>query len=229
VIARATADARILTPAAGGADKARLVGAHGIRALARGEDGLIAAILDAAFADDPVTRWTLGIGPRGRAGVFAALARALYLRAGFGRVTAGGEGGALWLPPGASRGVDSLTSFMISARILAAGGLGAISRAFAADAMVSEWTPEEPHYYLFAIAVRPDAQGQGWGRALMADTLARCDADGAPAYLECSKAENLPFYERFGFRERGRVDLPDGGPPLWLMRRLPQSPARSPA
>ena len=51
--------------------------------------------------------------------------------------------------------------------------------------------------------------------------LARCDADNLPAYLECSREENVAFYARHGFACSGEVRLP-GGPPLWLMWRVPR-------
>lgn len=204
------------------AHKAPPVSPFAIRSLRRGEHALIGGIIDEAFRDDPVTRWT--VGGRSTAHVVAALAKALYLRAGFGHVSEGGEGGALWLPPGAARTVDAWTSLALGARILRLGGVGALRRALAADAAVAAWTPEESHFYLFAIAVRPGAQRRGLGRALMETALARCDAEGAPAHLECSREANLGFYERLGFAVRGRIELARGGPPLWLMRRAPRSP-----
>ena len=38
--------------------------------------------------------------------------------------------------------------------------------------------------------------------------LDRCDRDAILAYLDNTKADNLPFYERHGFAMRERVDLP---------------------
>ena len=78
---------------------------------------------------------------------------------------------------------------------------------------------EPPHFYLFAIGVDPARQGGCRGSRLIREVLERCDRDGIPAYLENSKERNLPFYERHGFATRERVDLPDGGPPVWLMWR----------
>jgi hypothetical protein len=43
-----------------------------------------------------------------------------------------------------------------------------------------------------------------------------------PAYLESSKEKNVPFYERNGFKVRERFEVPNGGPPIWLMWREPQ-------
>ena len=81
--------------------------------------------------------------------------------------------------------------------------------------------PSEPHYYLAILGVDPSAQGQGLGSAVIRPMLDRCDTEGVPAYLESSKATNVPFYERHGFRVTGEVKLPLG-PPLWLMWRDPR-------
>ena len=62
--------------------------------------------------------------------------------------------------------------------------------------------------------------GMGGG-SLMTPVLERCDRAGLGAYLESSKPENLPYYERFGFRVTGQFDMPKG-PPMWPMWRDPQ-------
>ncbi len=82
--------------------------------------------------------------------------------------------------------------------------------------------PEEPHLYLNVLGVEPSAQGAGLGSRLMAPVLERCDRDGVPAYLESSRERNVPFYERHGFRVTGEVEMPLGGPRLWLMWRDPR-------
>ena len=82
--------------------------------------------------------------------------------------------------------------------------------------------PKEPyHYYLFAIGVDPSLQGGGRGSRLIRANLDRCDAEGVPAYLENSKEQNLPFYERHGFRVIERHDMPNDGPSVWRMWREP--------
>jgi predicted GNAT family N-acyltransferase len=82
--------------------------------------------------------------------------------------------------------------------------------------------PEEPHWYLAVIGSDPSVRGKGFGNALMRSRLERCDAEYAPAYLESSKPENVPYYERFGFEVTGEFRLPDGGPPLIPMWRTPR-------
>jgi hypothetical protein len=54
----------------------------------------------------------------------------------------------------------------------------------------------------------------------MRSRLDRCDAEGAPAYLESSNIDNVSYYLRFGFEVTGEIDVP-GGPTLWCMWRAP--------
>jgi GNAT superfamily N-acetyltransferase len=190
-----------------------------VRPLSRAEAPLIADIIADAFHDDPLMLWIFARAARAKAS-YAAIARAVHLKVGFGDVAAGGEGGTLWLPPGARDTAGLLANATIIARIFAAGGARALGRARAASAAVLALKPLEPHYYLYALGVRPGARRRGLGTALMAGPLARCDAEGIPACLESSKEANLPFYESLGFRVTGAAAIP-GGPPVWLMRRTP--------
>lgn len=68
---------------------------------------------------------------------------------------------------------------------------------------------EPPHYYLSLLGTHPDHRGKGLGMALLADNLARIDAEGAPAYLESSNPGNDSRYERQGFRRVGEFTRPD--------------------
>jgi GNAT superfamily N-acetyltransferase len=82
--------------------------------------------------------------------------------------------------------------------------------------------PQQPHSYLAGIGTDPPLQGTGIGSTLMRSRLIRCDAVGMPAYLESSKAANVPFYEHHGFTVTRELTIPGGGPTLWLMWREPQ-------
>ena len=88
--------------------------------------------------------------------------------------------------------------------------------------LMKEHHPEEPHWYLAIIGSDPTVRGTGLGQALMRSRLDRCDAEYAPAYLESSNPDNIPYYERFGFEVNGELRLPDGGPSLWPMWRQPR-------
>jgi GNAT superfamily N-acetyltransferase len=77
--------------------------------------------------------------------------------------------------------------------------------------------PREPHWYLYAVGVVPEATSHGRGTALLEPVLRRCDADGVPAYLEASTADNARLYERLGFEPREEVEMVPGVRlrPMW--------------
>lgn len=129
-------------------------------------------------------------------------------------------GSASWLPPGAiprSRSRETRI-YLACARALVTGRNRRTGIALL-DA-VEKRHPHEPHWYLALLGVDPTRQGRGLGRALLEPVLTRCDERVECAYLETQKPENLPFYERFGFRVIDRVTVP-GSPPVWLMWRDP--------
>jgi predicted GNAT family acetyltransferase len=79
----------------------------------------------------------------------------------------------------------------------------------------------EPHFYVRTVGVRTALQGQGVGSALMQPTLERADSAGLPTYIEASSERSAALYERLGFLHMDVLELPEGGPPVWLMRRPP--------
>lgn len=79
-------------------------------------------------------------------------------------------------------------------------GFKTLSRAMK---MRGTWTkndPKFPHWHLDPIAVLPKYQGKGVGSALMEYYCKLVDKDNGCAYLETDKAENVPFYEKFGYK-----------------------------
>jgi GNAT superfamily N-acetyltransferase len=77
--------------------------------------------------------------------------------------------------------------------------------------------PREPHWYLLAVGVVPEATGQGRGSGLLEPVLTRCDAERLPAYLEASTADNARLYERLGFQPREELEIFPGVRvlPMW--------------
>ncbi|MFO0611118.1 MAG: GNAT family N-acetyltransferase [Polyangiaceae bacterium] len=94
---------------------------------------------------------------------------------------------------------------------LAVAGLKLLKR-------MSDEHPVEPHVYLSVIGVAPENKGKGLGGALLRHVTGLADAAELPAYLETGNPDNLPLYERFGFRVERTIEE-HGGPPLWTMRR----------
>jgi ribosomal protein S18 acetylase RimI-like enzyme len=199
-----------------------------IRAFSRSDLQTAVATLSRAFYDDPVMEWIFPDEPMRRRQLpkfFAVTMRGTSSRhEGTEVVMADGNvlGCAIWVPPGAWRPsgwqqVASLAAFAWALR----SRIGVASRAY--EAML-EVHPHRPHWYLSGIGTDPPAQGTGVGSMLMRSRLERCDAAGLPAYLESSKASNVPFYRSHGFSVTRELVIPDGGPTVWLMWREPRGP-----
>ena len=75
------------------------------------------------------------------------------------------------------------------------------------NAELGVYRPVAPHWYLAVIGVDPEVQGKGYGSTLLSGLLGRADADGAPAHLECDRAESVRFYLGRGFDVRHEVDV----------------------
>ena len=75
------------------------------------------------------------------------------------------------------------------------------------------------HFYLAALGVEPERQGEGIGTALVQPALAMADADGIAAYLETATGRNVLLYERLGFTVVEELTLPDTDVHGWLMLR----------
>jgi len=85
--------------------------------------------------------------------------------------------------------------------------------------------PGEPHWHLGPIAVRPEFQGSGVGKAMLASFLGMADEQGLPSYLETDVDRNVALYEKFGFRVIAREHLM--GIDNRFMWRVPQPSSRT--
>ncbi len=187
----------------------------------------IATALADAFLDDPVYTWMLPgtrrLKPRLRA-MFTAEVEQYGLPQGTVWTTAGSDGAVIALPPGAWEMPKSMT---LAQALLWARAFGPRLRLAArVQRAMEERHLREPHFYVRIIGVRTALQGQGLGSALMQPTLQQADSAGLPAYIEASTERSAALYERLGFRHMGVLRLPEGGPPLRLMRRPPARAAR---
>ncbi len=182
-----------------------------------------AEILAEAFAEDPVMSWTFGNARVFRT-LFYELASGIYLKHGFGHIVEGAAA-TLWLPADRPLSLPKMNELRIAMAALWHGGVGAIARALKTSAILAKHHPEEPHYYLFAVGVRPHARGRGLGGRILREGLKRADEEGAIAYLENSNPKNTPLYERLGFRVTAPLPLPATAPPLLSMVRAPQMEA----
>jgi GNAT superfamily N-acetyltransferase len=174
-------------------------------------------LMTLAFADDPVCRY-LYPDTASYITYFPEYAR-IYGGPGFGRNGThifGTSGAALWVPPNTHPDENDLNDLLDrSVSRAAKAELFAVYEAF--DAAL----PDEPHWYLPLMGVDPMMMGQGIGSALMKFGLSICDTEGSLAYLESTKPENVPFYERFGFTVHHTIEV-GGHPPVPTMIRHPR-------
>ncbi len=192
-----------------------------VRPAASGDlEGLI-DVLQRAFAADPVHMWMF---PDAATRVLRQrrLFRrvlAIYARNGAIWTTDGIDGAAIWEPPReGSPAVSQFLDFVLS--LVPVFGRRALTVA-RGIAPLASLRPREPHWYLAILGSEPKRQRCGVGSALLAPVLKHCDSEGAPAYLEASRPENVGYYERHGFELVASYTLPNG-PSVYRMVREPR-------
>jgi ribosomal protein S18 acetylase RimI-like enzyme len=178
----------------------------------------VVSTIVAAFITDPVARFAW-LSPHDH---LRAMPRATreFARGSFEHgtayVSADHCGAALWFPPGVHPNAESLERvFRETAK---AEHLDDLLRTFE---KMGQCHPDEPHWYLPMVGVEPNAQGKGLGGALMRHAVARCDRQGALAYLESSNPRNISLYERHGFEVMGQIQV-GSGPLVTPMLRRPR-------
>lgn len=176
-----------------------------------------------AFMDDPVAVWACrwdNLRPRMLEGMYRARLRQMIHHEEIW-TNPSLSSAALWMPPErwktTLRQDAALIRCFLDPRLLSrlpilVVGLSAVQRKHPR-------TP--PHWYLSLLGTDPEAQGHGFGSAVLKPVLERCDLDRVGAYLESSKERNLDFYARHGFRVTGELKMP-GGPTMWPMWREPR-------
>ena len=190
---------------------------------ARAQDvAALATTLALAFDDDPLTTWLFPDDGRRRRRLPRFFRSLLKASLGFGEVYAaeGAHCAAIWNPPGtfpmgayADARLGVVTASLVGPRI---------ARCAPGLLYFASHHPKERHWYLQMIGTNPEVQGRGMGSAIMAPVLERCDRDAERTYLESSKKQNIPFYERHGFVVTDEIQVPGGGPLVWAMWRDPR-------
>jgi GNAT superfamily N-acetyltransferase len=188
------------------------------RLAAKTEAGGAAEILGRAFVHDPVLTafFSGGSQQAARLAQYFELECRLVVK-GYGEIWLDDDrlGAAIWRRP------DGYPERLRDSLPLVPRYIRLFPREFvrASRAMNKLWKvhPKEPHWYLFAVGVVPEATGQGRGSALLAPVLQRCDAEGLPAYLEASTEDNARLYARLGFERRDEVEMLEGVRvrPMW--------------
>lgn len=184
----------------------------------------MAATLARAFAHDPFYAFLAGDAPeraqRMQDGWHGILR---FNSAGLAETYTTDEhaGVALWIPPG--RGgpsfIDSLRMTPSIARLAGWRRMREVTNAIAALEERHRHHAPQPHFYLSALGVEPEHQGEGIGTALTEPVLDRCRREGLAAYLETATARNVLLYERLGFDVVEELTLPNTDVHGWLMLR----------
>ncbi|MEM6584411.1 MAG: GNAT family N-acetyltransferase [Pseudomonadota bacterium] len=78
-----------------------------------------------------------------------------------------------------------------------------------------------PHSYLRYVGVAPEAQGKGWGGALVRAGVNRAAEKGIGVLLEKATPSNVAIYTRLGFEIAQQWGVPKGGPDFWTMHHTP--------
>lgn len=192
-----------------------------VRAATADEVPKVAAAFADAFVDDPVFTFLrpgrLRQHARLRAMFTAELELYVLRNGGTLWTTSGYDGAVAELPPGHWEMPTSATG-KEALRWLWAFRTR-LPRAIRVQKAMASRHIREAHFYVRTIGVRTAQQGKGIGSALMQPTLERADSAGLPTYIEASSERSAALYERLGFRHMGVFELPEGGPPVWPMRR----------
>lgn len=195
-----------------------------IRRATAGDIPALAAMLARAFGADPFFSYLTGDAPersqRMRDG-WRAILRHASCRLEETWTTDDRAGAAVWIPPGrsASGVLDQLRMLPAFARLTGWGRLRSVSAAMEALERRRHRHAPTQHWYLSALGVEPERQGEGIGSALLRPVLSDADASGVPCYLETAVGRNVLLYERHGFDVVEELVLPNTDVHGWLMLR----------
>ena len=192
-----------------------------IRPLESSRYDAAAVLLADAFIDDP--GW-VAVGPDRRAKRYGVLRRfhrtALDVTHRYGRPiygafddgrlvgTAVTFGVGLYPPPAIRSTLRFFPGFL-------SAGPAPIIRGLRFSVIQEKGHPHDEHVYLWFLAVDPQHQRGGIGRALLARVYEEADA---PVYLDTANPANVPYYASNGYEEIGKAAGPRGAA-MWFMRR----------
>jgi GNAT superfamily N-acetyltransferase len=186
----------------------------------------IAATLTVALADSRWTRWALPEDGR-----MQRLTRLHELDAGHRGVSTGSAwvtddvtAVAVWEPPADAPGTmpvpaDVRAALTRELPYLSAGRAPVVAET---AALITAARPDEPHWWLAHLGVRPTSRRQGLAAAVLAPALIRCDADGVAAAAAVFSWANVRFLRGFGFEVTTTTRTADDALPLWVVVRQPQ-------
>lgn len=191
-----------------------------------------AAALASAFQDDPLQTHAFPDEAERRRLSPAHFRAVLEYGLQFGTVNAvPGAGAIVALPPGQTDVTPDRLAQTALAKLPELIGADAASR-FLSVLRVAEPMHHRhaagPHWYVMALGVSPDAQGEGLGRALLESIFDEADPTRLPVYLETTRAANIAFYGHMGFAVVEQVRDPASGLEIWGFLRPPREVAAVP-
>ncbi len=164
-----------------------------------------------AFHDDPTWSWAFPDESRRQEQylVFWRFMVAGALRYPWVLMTDACEAVSVWIPPGGTEIAeeDGVRIRPLLDRLVGPRA-GEVMELF--DLFEAAHPQGEPHFYLSLLGTHPLHTGRGIGMALLAESLARIDREGMPAYLESSNPANNHRYQRQGFEAIGEFYAPGG-------------------
>jgi GNAT superfamily N-acetyltransferase len=194
--------------------------------LARPDDApVLDQVLADSFFDDPISVHLLPDTGRRRERLRLGMGhvmRSTYLANDGAWTTDALDGVALWAKPGDAK--HSALQQLRDLPTLARSFGRHLPRAISAFGSAEKRRPDEDHWFLDIIGVRPDRQGHGVGSALMRAALTQIDEAGLPAFLVTSNPTNVPFYEKLGFAVDEEYDI--GPVHVWPMLRPSEATGR---
>lgn len=202
--------------------------AKGMSSIPRIRDGreddieLLADVLTRAFSAEPYWDWAFTGGARAKARKLHRY-KVIQLRSAFMshlvvRTTEDCSGVAIWTPPGSTGLRPPLRLFPQTVLVFGR----AITRNLGVYREINRHIPKTKHWFLSNIGVDPKCQGRRIGSLLVADGLARAEADRVPVILETSNPDNVAWYEKLGFVLYDHYHIRGRGPQRWFFRRDPE-------
>ena len=81
---------------------------------------------------------------------------------------------------------------------------------------------QPPYYQLSPIGVIPEMQGKGFGSKLLKPMFERFDDKQIICFLETQTKENIPLYQKYGFKVLKEGEVPNTKLQHWGMKREPK-------
>jgi ribosomal protein S18 acetylase RimI-like enzyme len=182
---------------------------------------VVVELLCRAFDHDPIVNFIVRRDARRASGLRAFFEMWFSLR-DLSRnevmTSDGFRGAMLWMPSEHVHAsfVDRMRVTPEFIRCVGASRIAKILRFFT---KVENAHPRESHVYVQFIGIDRAARGSGLAYAYLRHAIEIADGLSRPIYAETSNPENLPIWAKAGLAANGVIELGDGAPTVWQLRR----------